>query len=309
MEKGIMKNILKKLSSEKMLQDLDENLSLSELNSFLLELFRRKAKKIKPARVFGQFRNNRFVHPSGVDTLEILKTELEYLTYAASKGFKPLRLSLLAPLGTCSVMGFVDQNNILSTVRGVEVVSDATNVLALKIAEDTHQGKDKIKIYRYSTVHRHVRGQVPPHPDYSAHFSLFCMASGGYDRGNFDFELSEMNKHVELIYSILSNRFGEDKLRIRFYLKKNSSSISKIIKGSEDFIWSDKKVEMIEDKKNDYYQLVQFKIFLISNNNEYNLADGGLVNWTQKLLANKKLRLVISGIGIELIHKIDPRPS
>ena len=32
--------------------------------------------------------------------------------------------------------------------------------------------------------------------------------------------------------------------------------------------------------------------------------DGGLVDWTQKLIPNKKHRLFISGCGIELVHKI-----
>jgi hypothetical protein len=36
----------------------------------------------------------------------------------------------VTPLGTCHVVAPVSQNRVVSTVRGTEVVSDSTNVLA-----------------------------------------------------------------------------------------------------------------------------------------------------------------------------------
>src|SRR6185295_2817159 len=57
-----------------------------------------------------------------------------------------------------------------------------------------------------------------------------------------------------------------------------------------------------------YYKLVQFKFFLVRNEQEINLSDGGFVDWTQKLIPNKKHRMIISGVGTELIHKMQ-RPK
>jgi hypothetical protein len=37
---------------------------------------------------------------------------------------------------------------------------------------------------------------------------------------------------------------------------------------------------------------------------EIEIADGGLVTWTQQLLDNRKERLFISGLGIEYLSKI-----
>ncbi len=54
----------------------------------------------------------------------------------------------------------------------------------------------------------------------------------------------------------------------------------------------------------DYYKHIQFKFFLEHKGTEINLSDGGLVDWTQELIQNKKHRLIISGAGTELIHKI-----
>ena len=58
--------------------------------------------------------------------------------------FSPLELSPVSPLGTNSVVATVSQNKTLTTTRGLEVVSDATNVLALECAlrRRTRCGRD-----------------------------------------------------------------------------------------------------------------------------------------------------------------------
>ena len=53
---------------------------------------------------------------------------------AAAEQFEAVELSPLAPLGVCSVVGLASQNKIVSALRGTEVVSDPTNVLALECA-------------------------------------------------------------------------------------------------------------------------------------------------------------------------------
>ena len=52
----------------------------------------------------------------------------------------------------------------------------------------------------------------------------------------------------------------------------------------------------VEETDNSYYQGINFKIIVEG----IELVDGGFVDWTQKLLGNKKERLLISGTGIDL---------
>jgi len=59
-----------------------------------------------------------------------------------------------------------------------------------------------------------------------------------------------------------------------------------------------------EQSRQQYYKRLQFKIYVSINNKEYEVGDGGFVDWTQKLTGNKKERLIISGIGIEFLFKI-----
>lgn len=59
-----------------------------------------------------------------------------------------------------------------------------------------------------------------------------------------------------------------------------------------------------EDIQQPYYKHLQFKVLVTINEVEYEIADGGMVDWSQKLANNHKERMVTSGIGIELLLKL-----
>jgi hypothetical protein len=53
-----------------------------------------------------------------------------------------------------------------------------------------------------------------------------------------------------------------------------------------------------------YYRSFALRILVqASDGNRYPLVDGGLTDWTARLLGNKKERLLISGIGSEFVCK------
>ena len=109
--------VAKKMGYTNLLDDLSKKLSASELNTLLLELFRIRSKKIMPAELLRQFKKNRFVAPSEVDTIQFNEFEGRCLKLAKTKGFAPITLSPLAPFGTCSAIAFVDQNNVVTALR------------------------------------------------------------------------------------------------------------------------------------------------------------------------------------------------
>ncbi len=298
----ISKLITEKTGYPDLLNELNEKLSGSEFNSLLLELFRKRAKKITPTELLKHFGKNRFAAPSSVDTIEFKELEIRCLKLAANKNFTPITLSPLAPFGTCSAVGFVDQNNIVSALRGTEVVSDAMNVFALLIEKEFKKKKNN-SVVKYATTHRHVRSQALSNPGLTPHFGVFCMATGGMDRGNFSFELEHLFEHIDIHLSLLSNEFEKDKLLVKILLKDDNEIFHQKLK---DQMKNDLVRIKIEKELNpgDYYKVVQFKFFLEHKGTEINLSDGGLVDWTQELIQNKKHRLIISGAGTELIHKI-----
>jgi hypothetical protein len=48
-----------------------------------------------------------------------------------------------------------------------------------------------------------------------------------------------------------------------------------------------------------YYDRLCFKAFAQVDGERIEIADGGLVDWTQRLLQSRKERLMISGLGVE----------
>ena len=155
---------------------LAQGLAASELWSLLLGVVEQRAAQRSAADVQQQWEQDRFVCPAYVDQRTL--NQLDSHLLAAASAFEALELSPLAPLGSCSAVALASQNKIVSTVRGTEVVSDPTNLLALESARRLRKnGGQTVKL---TTNHRCVRAQaVPKVSGYAAHFRLFCITSAG----------------------------------------------------------------------------------------------------------------------------------
>jgi hypothetical protein len=300
----IIDNIEKKINIPGLTAQINNTLSNSELNSFLIELFNLRANKVKPADLLTCYKQNRFCFPSEVDQIKFKEYEIALLKAANEKGFAPVQLSPLTPFGTCSSVAYINQSNIVSSLRGTEVVADATNILALKTAIDMGTNKTTGSI-KYCTTHRHVRGQAFSNPAFSAHFGIFCMTTAGIDKGNFSFEIFQLMDHIEYYYKELCRIFNSEDLILKIYVDKtNYNFIEKLNTPVYEFCYKNGITIEFKERINNYYDTIQFKYFLKYKNDSINLADGGTVNWLQKLLENKKLRFFISGLGTELAYKI-----
>jgi len=297
----ILEKIIRKLDKEAFIDQIATRLSGTEFNSLMLEIFRKRAMAIQPASLMKEFETNRFVQPGKTDPIKSREMELQWLKYVRDRGFLPLTLSPVAPIGCCAAVATVNQNKVLSSLKGTEVVADASNVLALKIAKDFKEEKDKDKIVHYATVHRHTRGQAFDNPDYAAHFSVLCMASGGFDKGGHSFELDQLNLHISTLWTLLEEAFPMDEMFIKFYLKSANEQFAILLQQNGHY-WSALKYELVSDLNKPYYHTVQFKIFIKAGDTEMDIADGGFVDWTQQLITNKKHRLLISAAGIELVQ-------
>jgi len=133
MSDKIINRILKKVQVPDLMEILEDRMSLTDLQSLLLEVYRRRTKHITLRDVFDQYNQNRFVQPAQVNPKDIL--EFDSLAYSLlPPDFESVELSPVCPLGTVSVLATVDQNNTLTTIRNTEVCSDSTNMLALECA-------------------------------------------------------------------------------------------------------------------------------------------------------------------------------
>lgn len=309
MSNPVINALLSRLDDPGLLKKLD-SLSATELNSLLLEVMRLRSLSISAGDLMKAYQENRFVVPSAIDALTFLKTELVLLELAGANGFEPMELSPLAPLGNCSSIGLADQNKIVSALRGTEVVADATNLMALESSIRRKESSFDHSIVNLCTVHRHVRAQaIPPGKGFTAHFKIFCAVTAGADSGNFRFEKEALLSHLTVYkkYLVDTLQFKHVSVIIKALTGPQQDSIKS--KSLFDYIHQNLKgldlsFEEVAADEHRYYQHTRFSINLEHKGAAFNIGDGGFVDWGQKLTSNSKERMFTSGIGLELLIKL-----
>jgi hypothetical protein len=303
-ENLIVSKILQKAGMPNLLSDLDLNFSMSELNTLLLELFRMKTSETKAAEILRQYAQNRFAKPAKINSALYHRVSAELFEYAEKSGYTALELSPASVLGTCSAIAAVDQNKVISALRSTEILSDATNALTLHAAfVKSNIGFEKSERLRYCAIHRHIRAQKFQGANTLPHFALYSMIISGVDEGNFTFEKEALRETFMFYHQYLS---GEWKLKnLKFIILQRAGRPADFSQRLIDFLHSENSqhlnAEIRQDsaEQNNYYQGLQFKIKADYEGKEIEIGDGGFVDWTAKLLQNKKERLLISGIGLE----------
>jgi hypothetical protein len=112
---------------------LERALPRTDLQSLLIDVARARAGQATPADLMRRWQQDRFVRPAACDPRRLAAVE-NRLWQLLPPEFAGVELSPVTPLGTCGAVGPVSQNRVVSTVRGTEVISDSTNVLALEAA-------------------------------------------------------------------------------------------------------------------------------------------------------------------------------
>ena len=185
---------------EETFETLAQDLPASRLWSMLLAVMERRAQSRGPSTLADQYARDGFTQPSYIDQRTLVALDGHLL--AAADGFEAIELSPLAPLGVCSVVGPTSQNKIVSALRGTEVVSDPTNVLALECAGRLKKSPDHI--VKLATCHRCVRAQeLPKQPGFAPHFRIFCLASAGREQKDQGFVVDALIEHISIMLDAL----------------------------------------------------------------------------------------------------------
>jgi hypothetical protein len=259
--------------------------------------------------VLADFESNRFVRPSTISPISLLRWEKIAFSHLPRE-FESIALSPVCPFGTSSVVSQVNQNWAVTTVRNTEAVSDSTNVLALESAirrrELLRNHPKSSKPVHLATSHRLLRAQHYENPKASAHFGSFALCSAGRDQGHLQFELSTLKLHIRFYLTAFRAFLGPD---VPLHLSVTDLSSNARVELIETQLLSVVRSEFEgvdcgfdegRTKGRGYYRDLCFHIHATATSGRrVELVDGGSVNWTQKFLSNTKERLVISGIGSE----------
>jgi len=300
---AIIDRILTKLGDKGLIEKL-LTLPKSDLNSLLLKVFHKQAGYSTPADILKAFEINRFSTPSIIDPVAYHIYEAELLSLAKSLEVEPVLLSPAAPFGSCSAFGCVDQNNIVSSVRGVEILPDPTNMLAIIIANKLRNKEaDNHRPLHMCSTARVIRAQpLPPIKGFYSHFGVFCIVSSGKDIGSYACERTLFVKQL-LYYKELLIRKHNAKLSVvlskRGGYNDGGSFFEKMTELVKSELPSIPVSVDLEHKDNSYYKGINFKLYMEKDNEKIEIGDGGFVDWIQRMTGSKKERCLISGIGLD----------
>ncbi len=294
-----------------LLEVLAERLPPTDLQSLLLEAYRRRAAAVSPGRLLERYRRDRFTAPAGVDPRSM--AELDLLVFSLlPDGYEAVELSPVCPLGTNSAIATVDQNKVLTTIRNSEVVADTTNVLALECAARRHEllrrdARSAARV-RLASSQRVVRAQPFRGPASHQHFRLLGLVAAGRDRGSFRFEVESLLEQLGFFLRLLQAVGVADALVAITDLEGGHRSAALeadvLAPLAGRFPQASCRLDPGRTTGRGYYTGACFDISAVDpTGKELQLVDGGFTTWTRRLLSNEKERLLISGLGTERLRE------
>ncbi len=315
----IVRRIEEELQCHHVVENLVDRCSFPDLTSLLLDVYRKKTKKITPKALLQQYMHNGFVQPAKANVC----TSLQFDLLACSllpHDFEMIELSPLAPLGSNSVIATVDQNNAISTIRNIEVCSDPTNVLALEAAARKQRLKDAkgLRNVKLACSHRVVRGQKFKGDSCFPHFRIFALATAGRDEGSCTFETDSLYEHISYFVEVLtrSQSLGIKVLDLAVHVTAIDESRLPVLQEKVverlAVAYPSLRIQFDQNRTSGrgYYCTVCYHIFAKDEaGEELCLVDGGCTDWTQQLLSNQKERFLISGLGSERLLVCTPHSS
>jgi hypothetical protein len=186
----IVQRIIAESEIPQLFSVLASDLPLSDLQSLLMEVYRARVADLRESDVTDRT-GRALLAPSKIDAR--LLNEFDRIAFETAAEFEAIELSPVAPLGLTRVLGGIDQNSVLTTIRNAEVLGDATVALAL---ESSRRRMRDSALVRLASSHRAVRLQPFNIPGYVPHFRLFSMVSAGRDTGSHAFEIQQLGEHL-----------------------------------------------------------------------------------------------------------------
>ncbi|WP_157547927.1 hypothetical protein [Nonomuraea candida] len=278
-----LNRVLRRAGGPEILDVLAERLSGADLTTLMLEVMRRRARALSPADVLRRYGHDRFVAPAQIPFHRLRRAEDAVLS-ALPREVEVLALAPVAPLGTHSALGPVDQNKVVSTIRNSEVAADPTNALALEAA--LRRRADPSRPVRLAALQRVVRAQRFEGAVSYAHFTLFALVTAGRDPGDLEFERRHAAEHLAVLTgAVRACGVPDAEARVTVLDERFERVAAEL----------DATPYPEREEGRGYYGGLCFKVY----GKGLEVGDGGFVDWTARLLGNRKERLLISALGID----------
>lgn len=227
---------------------------------------------------------------------------------ALPPSYRAMVLAPVVPFAAHRAVAGVHQDLVVATMRGTEVAADPTVGLALEAAQRRRDllGRDSKSTERIALAacQRVTRAQPVDGIGSWAHFDIFALVTAGRDTGHHTFEVSTLVEHIGFHTTALSS-VGADRVFIRLSdfsdgsYRKAIAAVTGAVQRSHD-----EAVVTFDPERQSgrhYYEGIVWNTKAEFAGTIIDVGDGGLVDWTQKLVASRKERLLTSGIGLDRI--------
>ncbi len=183
-------------------------MSGTDLHILLMQVFAQRTQELAPRAIDSAYKENRLVTPCTVD--QGARGKADAAAYRVlDVRFIGIELSPVMPLGTNSVLGGINQKNILGSIRSCEVLADPTTALALECAKRRRKLFDTDPrnpvVIRLASSARCIRLQrFDDIPGFVPHFKIFALATAGRDVGGEHFEIGSLSEHLRFYLRYLA---------------------------------------------------------------------------------------------------------
>ena len=294
---------------------LEEGLTPADLQAVLLDIARRRAARMTPARLMRRWQEDRYVTPAAADPRQVSRVEARLWQLLPAE-FAGIELSPVTPLGTCTAVAPGSQDRVISTVRGTEVVSDPTNVLALvAAARRRQQSQRKTSPVHLAACHTVLRAQPFDAPGLFQHFRLFALLTSARDSGSAATEAAMLVTHLRFWTAALADLIrgprGPRGSRGPRGIPGRCATVSYTVFGSPPLAEriADTVLPALEplppaitvsedpDRQHGrgYYERGAIKIYVDGQE----IGDGGFTDWTAQLTSDAKERCFTSCLSTE----------
>lgn len=271
------------------------NINMSDTQWIVMEIYKNMVKRITPSMIIQHYNRSRFLEPCTVSPKQFAKLELDIYTLLSNE-YIPIELSPVMPIGSNAVVAGVNQGNVLSTVRNIEVTADTTMALTIETASRLLANKnlDKISLCANQRCLRLQKGS--DNYGFTAHFKIFAMCNSWTKNNNNKNQVyEELNKQLGFYLKLLSQCKKNDYKIKRITVELSDTNfIEELIKVNN----LDREIirKRINDESFEIFDLIdkkiKQKISSISKNDESNLKEMNLKNVINKLkeLENNTLK-------------------
>jgi len=302
--RNISRRIEQALGVPALTDKLANELSPSDFNSLLTEIFSLRADNISPTEMLKLYAQNHYAKPAACNAAQYRRLEADMLCAAEANGIHSLILSPASLFGCCSAFGAVSQNKVISATRNLEILSDATNMLALYVAAEIKKGtlSHAEKPIHFCTTHRHIRYYAELSSQMLPHFGIFTMVSAGKSRSSYEFEIEALLFQLHFYLDYWQKRYSST-LSVSFNRRagyKDSDGFFNRVINAVKNAFSNIEILINEQENNTvYYKGLQATINAHVEGTILEIGDIGFTDWTQKLLNSTSERLLISAMALD----------